>query len=191
MARICWAALLLEQKVCSGTICYHLPAKICLGFAQNWRIYSSVLVNMVNSDCGSGVPAAGVGARTYYLNRSQPPLLSAMVRIVYGATEDAALLRSALPVTLPGPRSSSPGTTSRAPRLVTGVTSDGASAPRRGLPEQTHDYCETALVHSPAAQSSFVQHHMNTTKTLGDRHFCGNDNEPKRTSGTFCSSVEY
>ncbi len=103
MARICWAALLLKQKVCSGTICYHLPAKICLGFAQNRRIYSSVLVNMVSSDCGSRVPAAGVGARTYYLNRSQPPLLSAMVRIVYGATEDAALLRSGLPVTLPGP----------------------------------------------------------------------------------------
>lgn len=32
------------------------------------------------------------GARTYYLNRSQPPLLSAMVRVVYEATNDTVFL---------------------------------------------------------------------------------------------------
>ena len=37
------------------------------------------------------------GARCYYLNRSQPPLLSAAVRGVFGATRDRALLEEALP----------------------------------------------------------------------------------------------
>jgi alpha,alpha-trehalase len=37
------------------------------------------------------------GARVYYLNRSQPPLLSAMVRTVYETTNDMALLTTALP----------------------------------------------------------------------------------------------
>mmetsp|Transcript_3283 Transcript_3283/g.9510 ORF Transcript_3283/g.9510 Transcript_3283/m.9510 type:complete len:550 (-) Transcript_3283:20-1669(-) len=38
------------------------------------------------------------GSRTYYLNRSQPPLMSAMVRDVYAATNDTALLNTALPL---------------------------------------------------------------------------------------------
>lgn len=33
------------------------------------------------------------GIRTYYLNRSQPPLFSDMVRIVYEATGNRTLLR--------------------------------------------------------------------------------------------------
>ena len=38
------------------------------------------------------------GARTYYLNRSQPPLMSAMIKIVYAATQNRTLLTTALPV---------------------------------------------------------------------------------------------
>ncbi|KAH7388450.1 hypothetical protein KP509_16G076300 [Ceratopteris richardii] len=38
------------------------------------------------------------GARLYYENRSQPPLLSAMVREVYVATNDTELLQKALPI---------------------------------------------------------------------------------------------
>ncbi|BBM98111.1 alpha,alpha-trehalase [Marchantia polymorpha subsp. ruderalis] len=38
------------------------------------------------------------GARKYYLNRSQPPLLSQMVRAVYEATGDARLLERAVPI---------------------------------------------------------------------------------------------
>jgi alpha,alpha-trehalase len=38
------------------------------------------------------------GARTYYLNRSQPPLMSAMIKIVYAATQNRTLLTSALPL---------------------------------------------------------------------------------------------
>ncbi|KAH7352593.1 hypothetical protein KP509_19G053200 [Ceratopteris richardii] len=38
------------------------------------------------------------GARVYYENRSQPPLLSAMVREVYVATNDTELLQEALPI---------------------------------------------------------------------------------------------
>jgi alpha,alpha-trehalase len=38
------------------------------------------------------------GARTYYLNRSQPPLLSQMVKAVYEATSDQNLLMTALPL---------------------------------------------------------------------------------------------
>lgn len=38
------------------------------------------------------------GGRAYYENRSQPPLLSAMVREVYAATNDVHLLEDALPV---------------------------------------------------------------------------------------------
>jgi Trehalase len=41
------------------------------------------------------------GARTYYLNRSQPPLMSAMIKIVYAATQNRTLLTTALPVRLP------------------------------------------------------------------------------------------
>jgi alpha,alpha-trehalase len=40
------------------------------------------------------------GARTYYLNRSQPPLLSAMIKIVYAATRNQTLLTTALPVSV-------------------------------------------------------------------------------------------
>jgi neutral trehalase len=43
----------------------------------------------------------GAGARTYYLNRSQPPLMSAMIKIVYAATQNRTLLTTALPVRLP------------------------------------------------------------------------------------------
>ena len=38
------------------------------------------------------------GARVYYLNRSQPPLLSSCVSAVYEATRDAEWLRQALPL---------------------------------------------------------------------------------------------
>ncbi|PRW32561.1 putative trehalase [Chlorella sorokiniana] len=38
--------------------------------------------------------------RTYYLNRSQPPLYSAMVAIVYEATQDLSILRNHLPAIL-------------------------------------------------------------------------------------------
>ncbi|KAG6548660.1 hypothetical protein Mapa_009814 [Marchantia paleacea] len=38
------------------------------------------------------------GARKYYLNRSQPPLLSQMVRAVYEATGDVGLLEKAVPI---------------------------------------------------------------------------------------------
>jgi alpha,alpha-trehalase len=37
------------------------------------------------------------GARVYYLTRSQPPLLSEMVRYYYKHTNDLDLLRTALP----------------------------------------------------------------------------------------------
>ncbi|XP_057826524.2 probable trehalase isoform X1 [Cryptomeria japonica] len=40
------------------------------------------------------------GARTYYTNRSQPPLLSAMVEAIYAKTGDISLLRKALPALL-------------------------------------------------------------------------------------------
>lgn len=40
------------------------------------------------------------GARVYYENRSQPPLLSMMVRAVYGNTRNLSLLKRALPVLL-------------------------------------------------------------------------------------------
>jgi len=40
------------------------------------------------------------GARTYYTNRSQPPLLSAMVRAIYMKTGDIDLLKMALPTLL-------------------------------------------------------------------------------------------
>eukprot|EP00897_Mesotaenium_endlicherianum_P003011 jgi/Mesen1/2738/ME000169S01921 len=40
------------------------------------------------------------GARSYYLNRSQPPLLSAMVSAVHAATGSTQLLRDAVPVLL-------------------------------------------------------------------------------------------
>ncbi|KDO18672.1 trehalase [Saprolegnia parasitica CBS 223.65] len=38
------------------------------------------------------------GGRIYYLNRSQPPLLSDMVRIIWEATKDDAFLKQALPL---------------------------------------------------------------------------------------------
>lgn len=38
------------------------------------------------------------GARSYYSNRSQPPLLSQMVQCVYAATKDILLLEQALPI---------------------------------------------------------------------------------------------
>eukprot|EP00891_Asterochloris_glomerata_P003247 jgi/Astpho2/3247/e_gw1.00052.22.1_t len=38
------------------------------------------------------------GARRYYLNRSQPPLLSQMVSLVYNANPDISLLQDALPL---------------------------------------------------------------------------------------------
>ncbi|KAK9807093.1 hypothetical protein WJX73_003834 [Symbiochloris irregularis] len=38
------------------------------------------------------------GARTYYINRSQPPLLSQMVVLLYNTSKDTALLETALPV---------------------------------------------------------------------------------------------
>eukprot|EP01018_Ginkgo_biloba_P012503 Gb_29944 [translate_table: standard] len=40
------------------------------------------------------------GARTYYTNRSQPPLLSAMVRAIYTKTGDISLLKKTLPTLL-------------------------------------------------------------------------------------------
>ncbi|XP_031391279.1 trehalase-like [Punica granatum] len=40
------------------------------------------------------------GARVYYTNRSQPPLLSAMVRAIYSRTHDINLVKKALPVLL-------------------------------------------------------------------------------------------
>ncbi|KAJ7563853.1 hypothetical protein O6H91_03G128400 [Diphasiastrum complanatum] len=40
------------------------------------------------------------GARTYYKNRSQPPLLSAMVRVVYENTHDLDFVEEAFPVLL-------------------------------------------------------------------------------------------
>ncbi|KAJ3690351.1 hypothetical protein LUZ61_019515 [Rhynchospora tenuis] len=40
------------------------------------------------------------GARTYYINRSQPPLLSSMVRDIYMRTGDVELLKRALPALL-------------------------------------------------------------------------------------------
>lgn len=40
------------------------------------------------------------GARIYYENRSQPPLLSMMIRAVYEKTHDKALLKRALPILL-------------------------------------------------------------------------------------------
>lgn len=38
------------------------------------------------------------GARTYYLNRSQPPLLSAMVKLLHGDGAEPSLLRDTYPV---------------------------------------------------------------------------------------------
>ena len=38
------------------------------------------------------------GARVYYLNRSQPPLLTSCVAVVYDATKDLAWLRQSLPM---------------------------------------------------------------------------------------------
>ncbi|KAL5814435.1 hypothetical protein ACOSQ4_025076 [Xanthoceras sorbifolium] len=40
------------------------------------------------------------GARAYYTNRSQPPLLSAMVRAIYNRTSDLELVKMALPALL-------------------------------------------------------------------------------------------
>ncbi|CAG8703298.1 38655_t:CDS:2, partial [Gigaspora margarita] len=40
------------------------------------------------------------GSRVYYLNRSQPPLLTQMVKIYYEATNDTLLLRKAFPLLL-------------------------------------------------------------------------------------------
>ncbi|KAI9174184.1 hypothetical protein LWI28_013337 [Acer negundo] len=40
------------------------------------------------------------GARAYYTNRSQPPLLSAMVRTIYNRTGDLELIKKALPALL-------------------------------------------------------------------------------------------
>ncbi|CAH8314172.1 unnamed protein product [Eruca vesicaria subsp. sativa] len=40
------------------------------------------------------------GARAYYTNRSQPPLLSSMVYEIYNATRDEELVRKAIPVLL-------------------------------------------------------------------------------------------
>uniref|UniRef100_A0A2N9H7U0 Trehalase n=1 Tax=Fagus sylvatica TaxID=28930 RepID=A0A2N9H7U0_FAGSY len=40
------------------------------------------------------------GARAYYTNRSQPPLLSAMVHIIYSRTGDIELVRKSLPALL-------------------------------------------------------------------------------------------
>ncbi|CDY50439.1 BnaC07g38690D [Brassica napus] len=40
------------------------------------------------------------GARAYYTNRSQPPLLSSMVYEIYNATQDEELVRKAIPVLL-------------------------------------------------------------------------------------------
>ncbi|CAG8648231.1 10307_t:CDS:2, partial [Dentiscutata heterogama] len=40
------------------------------------------------------------GSRIYYLNRSQPPLLTQMVKIYYEATNDISLLRKAFPLLL-------------------------------------------------------------------------------------------
>ncbi|KAK1564667.1 hypothetical protein Q3G72_008408 [Acer saccharum] len=40
------------------------------------------------------------GARAYYTNRSQPPLLSAMVRTIYNRTGDLELVKKALPALL-------------------------------------------------------------------------------------------
>lgn len=42
------------------------------------------------------LPDSNAGIRTYYLNRSQPPLFSEMVRIVWEATGNRALLRFVL-----------------------------------------------------------------------------------------------
>ena len=38
------------------------------------------------------------GARTYYVNRSQPPLLSAMVKLLADGNGDESLLEDAFPV---------------------------------------------------------------------------------------------
>ncbi|XP_031391278.1 probable trehalase isoform X2 [Punica granatum] len=40
------------------------------------------------------------GARVYYTNRSEPPLLSAMVRAIYSRTHDINLVKKAIPVLL-------------------------------------------------------------------------------------------
>ncbi|XP_057967996.1 probable trehalase isoform X1 [Malania oleifera] len=40
------------------------------------------------------------GARTYYTNRSQPPLLSAMIRAIYNRTADIEFVRKSLPALL-------------------------------------------------------------------------------------------
>lgn len=42
------------------------------------------------------------GIRTYYLNRSQPPLYSEMVRMVWEATQDMSILRCAYQLTSMG-----------------------------------------------------------------------------------------
>ncbi len=43
------------------------------------------------TSASSHLPALA-GIRTYYLNRSQPPLFSEMVKIVYQATDNKTLL---------------------------------------------------------------------------------------------------
>ncbi|GBF87739.1 trehalase-like [Raphidocelis subcapitata] len=60
------------------------------------RTASGLVKNLLSALAALGhVPN---GARGYYVNRSQPPLLSAMVRAVYEATRDEALLSEALPL---------------------------------------------------------------------------------------------
>eukprot|EP00850_Spirogloea_muscicola_P006204 SM000029S10499 [mRNA] locus=s29:440833:443559:- [translate_table: standard] len=62
------------------------------GMAETAR---GVVLNLLSlCRCYGFVPNGG---RTYYLSRSQPPLLSAAVRAVYEAAGDLALLRTALP----------------------------------------------------------------------------------------------
>ncbi|GBG77617.1 hypothetical protein CBR_g24063 [Chara braunii] len=57
---------------------------------------SGVVENLI--EIGRRVGFVPNGARSYYLNRSQPPMLSRMVREVFEATGDQSLVLKALPV---------------------------------------------------------------------------------------------
>lgn len=59
------------------------------GFIPNGETLAAVLWSPFFTDC--------TGARTYYLNRSQPPLFTFMVSLYVDSTGDEDILERALP----------------------------------------------------------------------------------------------
>ena len=54
-------------------------------------------MDMINSPLLGELGFVPNGARVYYLNRSQPPLLSEMIKVVYEATHDLQFLKKGVP----------------------------------------------------------------------------------------------